>query len=64
MTSKSKYVTEETLLEIEQRLEGLKEEEKELDLLELAGNDVSEQRRGISEARKKAIQFLNVYKRS
>lgn len=64
MTSKSKYVTEETLREIEERLEGLKDEEKELDLLELAGNDVSEQRRGIADARKKAIQFLNVYRRS
>lgn len=63
MTSKSKYVPPEVIAEVEQRLHDLVDEDKELDLLELLGNDVSEQRASLKEARAKAQKFLSVYKR-
>lgn len=63
MTSNSKYVSPETIAEVEQRLLDLKEEDKELDLLEKFGQDVSEQRQSLKDARAKAQKFLSVYKR-
>jgi hypothetical protein len=42
-------------------LASLKEEEKELDLLERTGVDVTDQREAIAAVRKQAQAFLNVY---
>jgi hypothetical protein len=59
----SQFVTHEDIDAVTQSLEDMKAVEREIDLAEKAGNDVSDQRAQLAEARKRAMLFLQTYKK-
>jgi hypothetical protein len=59
----SQFVTHDDIDAVTKSLEDMKAIEREIDLAEKAGNDVTAQREALAEARKRAMLFLQTYKK-